>query len=91
VGVLLQGFYDACLKVEVRFSLGFSKLEPSRHPSVFGAAGAGGSIGFADPEAQIGYACVLNRLGIDHPGDPRELASRAAMYRSIGKTTSLQV
>lgn len=78
-----QGFYDACLKVEVPFSLGFCKLEPNDHPGVFGAAGAGGSIGFADPDAQIGYAYVLNQLGTYHPVDPRELALRAAMYRSI--------
>lgn len=78
------GFYDACLKVEVPFSLGFARLEPHAHPGVFGAAGMGGSIGFADPEAQIGYAYVLNHLGTHHPTDPRELALRTAMYRSIG-------
>ncbi len=84
-----QGFYDACLKVVVPFSLGFARLEPKDHPGVFGAAGMGGSIGFADPEAQLGYAYVLNRLGTYHPVDPRELALRAAMYRSIGQSPSL--
>ena len=55
----LHGFYDKCLKVEAPFSLGFAKPDPNDHPAAFGAPGAGGSIGYADPEARIGYAYVL--------------------------------
>ncbi len=85
----LHGFYDECLKVEVPFSLGFIKSSPKNpfgHPSAFGAPGAGGSLGFADPQAGVGYAYVLNRLGT-HLEDPRELALRTALYRSIGETS----
>ncbi len=85
----LHGFYDECLKVEVPFSLGFMKPSPKYpfgHPSAFGAPGAGGSAGFADPQAKVGYAYVLNRLGT-YLEDPRELALRAALYRSIGETS----
>lgn len=84
----LHGFYDECLKVEIPFSLGFSRLG-SAHPSAFGAPGAGGSMGFADPQAGIGYGYVLNRMST-YLEDPRDLALRAAMYRSIGEPRPFQ-
>lgn len=82
----LRGFYDEGLKTEVAFSLGFTKPdvgEPFGHPGSFGAPGAGGSFGFADPEAQIGYGYVLNRTG-SYLIDPRDRALRKALYRSEG-------
>jgi CubicO group peptidase (beta-lactamase class C family) len=82
-----HGFRDACLKVEVPFSLGFSKpgsKNPFAHPSSFGAPGTGGSFGFADPHAEIGYAYVPNRMGA-YLEDPREVALRTAMYHAIGE------
>jgi CubicO group peptidase (beta-lactamase class C family) len=86
----LHGFYDECLKVEVPFSLGFTKPSPKNpfgHPSAFGAPGSGGSFGFADPQASVGYGYVLNQMG-SHLVDPRDLALRTALYRSIGETPS---
>jgi CubicO group peptidase (beta-lactamase class C family) len=80
-----RGFRDACLKVETRFSLGFMKPSPANafaHPSAFGAPGTGGSFGFADPHAQVGYAYVPNRMGA-RLEDPREIALRRATYRAI--------
>jgi CubicO group peptidase (beta-lactamase class C family) len=82
----LRGFYDEALKVEAPFSLGFSKPhkgDPFGHPGSFGAPGSGGSFGFADPEAQIGYGYVMNRAG-SYLIDPRDKALRTALYRSIG-------
>jgi len=84
----IHGFRDACLKVEVQFSLGFMKPSPKNpfsHPSSFGAPGAVGSFGLADPHAQVGYAYITNQMG-GHLEDPREAALRTAMYRSIGET-----
>ncbi|HMK73216.1 MAG TPA: serine hydrolase domain-containing protein [Myxococcaceae bacterium] len=81
-----RGFRDACLKVEVQFSLGFMKPGPKdafAHPTAFGHAGSGGSFGFADPHAQIGFAYVPNRMGT-YLMDPRQVALRTATYRSIG-------
>jgi CubicO group peptidase (beta-lactamase class C family) len=81
-----RGFRDACLKVEIPFSLGFAKpgrRNPFAHPSSFGAPGTGGSIGLADPHAELGYGYVPNRMGT-HLEDPRETALRRATYRSIG-------
>lgn len=82
-----HGFKDECLKVEVQLSLGFEKPGGTNvfaHPSAFGAQGSGGSCAFADPHSQVGYAYVPNRMGTKLK-DPRELAVRAAMYRSIGE------
>jgi len=84
----LRGFRDRALKVEIPFSLGFAKPSPRNpfgSPSSFGAPGSGGSFGFADPQAEIGYGYVLNGMGTSLE-DPRELALRTAMYRSIGET-----
>lgn len=81
----LHGFRDACLKVEVPFSLGFGKPGPTEallHPSSFGFPGAGGSSGFADPHAGIGYGYIPNRMGT-YLDDPRDVALREAVYRSI--------
>jgi CubicO group peptidase (beta-lactamase class C family) len=78
-----HGFYDECMKGEVQFSLGFMKSSPGwpfGNPGSFGAPGAGGSLGFADPQAQIGYAYVPNRKGVALTGDPRDLALRNALY-----------
>jgi len=87
----LHGFYDECLKVELyTFSLGFTKPSPKYpfgHPSAFGAPGSGGSFGFADPQASVGYGYVPNQMG-SHLVDPRDLALRTALYRSIGVTSS---
>jgi CubicO group peptidase (beta-lactamase class C family) len=83
----VHGFRDECLKVEIPFSLGFSKPGPKNpfaHPRSFGAPGTGGSFGFADPHAKIGYAYVPNRMGA-YLEDPREVALRTAMYHSIGE------
>jgi len=75
------------LKHTPHFSLGFWKPCPENpfgHPSSFGAPGTGGSFGFADPKAKIGYGYVLNGMGT-YLTDPRDIALRQAMYRSIGK------
>ena len=80
-----HGFRDACLKVKIPFALGFAKpsaRNPFGHPTSFGAPGTGGSFAFADPHAQLGYAYFPNQMGM-HLEDPRELALRTAVYRSI--------
>jgi CubicO group peptidase (beta-lactamase class C family) len=80
-----HGFRDQCLKVEIQFSLGFAKLgveDPFIDTGAFGHFGAGGSLGFADPHAQIGYGYIPNRFLMSFE-DPRDNALRAALYRSI--------
>lgn len=83
----LCGFYDECMKQTWQLSLGFQKPSPEgpfSHPSAFGTPGAGGSFGFADPQAGVGYAYVLNHQGAKQGSDPRELALRGAFFRPIG-------
>ena len=85
----LKGSRDVALKLESRYSLGFIRPDPKNpfgSPSSFGMPGTGGSFGFADPQAKIGYGYILNGLGTSFPTDPRDDALRAAMYQSIGET-----
>jgi CubicO group peptidase (beta-lactamase class C family) len=78
---------DYVLGVPSYFSLGFLRPGPSvsfgSSPRAFGAPGAGGSFGFADPDARLGYAYVMNRLDFYLEDDPREKALRDAVYRAI--------
>jgi len=77
-----HGFFDECLHGSAKFSLGFMKPSesvPFGHPGAFGAPGAGGSMGYADPALGIGYGYVTNRMGMQLQGDPRDLALRAAI------------
>lgn len=81
-----HGFYDECLKGEVRFLLGFMKPSPGwsfGSESSFGAPGAGGSLGFADPKAGIGYAYVTSQMGTTLTGDPRDIELRNAIYAIV--------
>ena len=81
-----RGFYDECLKGEMQFSLGFmkpSRAWPFGSASSFGAPGSGGSLGFADPSAGIGYAYVTGQMGTALTGDPRDVALRDALYSAL--------
>ena len=81
-----RGFHDECLRGSAEFSLGFMKPNDSIRfgsPSAFGAPGAGGSMGYADPETGIGYGYVTNRMGTHLQGDPRDLALREALDTSL--------
>jgi CubicO group peptidase (beta-lactamase class C family) len=71
---------------ELRFSLGFMKpspVWPFGSEASFGSPGSGGSLGFADPKAGIGYAYVTSLMGSTLTGDPRDVALRDAVYSAI--------
>jgi CubicO group peptidase (beta-lactamase class C family) len=82
-----NGFYDECMKADgIQFSLGFMKSTPIwRFGSArsFGSPGAGGSLGFADPEVGVGYAYVTSQMGTALTGDPRDVALREAVYSAL--------
>jgi CubicO group peptidase (beta-lactamase class C family) len=73
---------DACLVVPSRFGMGFmldGELTPMLSPASFGHAGAGGSLGYADPEAKVGYGYVMNQMGGGIAGDPRTVSLNDAV------------
>jgi CubicO group peptidase (beta-lactamase class C family) len=91
----VRGFYDECMMTDsVRFSLGFMKPGPMwsfGSESAFGMPGAGGSLGFADPDAGIGYAYVTNRMGTALTGDPRDIALRNAVHAVIDQQQAVRL
>jgi CubicO group peptidase (beta-lactamase class C family) len=81
-----RGFFDECMKGEIQFSFGFmkpSKNWPFGSARSFGSPGSGGSLGFADPTAGIGYAYVTSQMGTQLTGDPRDVALRDALYSAL--------
>jgi CubicO group peptidase (beta-lactamase class C family) len=80
---------DLVLQLSTRFGLGFmlsqarpdARFGPSR--GAFGHPGAGGSVGFADPETRVGFGYALNRLGPRILLDPRATTLIDAVYGSL--------
>ena len=78
---------DRVLSLPMRLGLGFWLSQPDE-PGMgfgpgagsFGHPGAGGSIGFADPEAGIGFGYAMNRTGSHLTVDPRAQALIDAVY-----------
>jgi CubicO group peptidase (beta-lactamase class C family) len=71
-----------------RFGLGFSLPTEgtgfgSTSAAAFGCPGAGGSIGFADPEARVGFGYVMSQMHAGMPPDPRALRLIDALYASL--------
>jgi CubicO group peptidase (beta-lactamase class C family) len=69
-----------------RFGLGFQLTQPERplgpNPRSFGHFGVGGSLGFADPDAALGFAYTLNRSG-PRWQNPRNRALIDAVYAAL--------
>ncbi len=77
---------DACLVVASRFGMGFmldGELTPMLSASSFGHAGAGGSLGYADPDAGVGYGYVMNQMAGGIAGDPRTIALNDAVRACV--------
>ena len=80
---------DLVLQITTRFGLGVmlpqdrpdARFGPS--PRAFGHPGAGGALGFADPDGRIGFGYVPNRLGPHILVDPRATALIDAVYASL--------
>jgi CubicO group peptidase (beta-lactamase class C family) len=78
---------DEVLLISTRFSSGFMLSRPGEEMgpklNAFGHPGAGGSLGFADPEAKIGFGYAISRMGGGILLDPRARALIAATYASL--------
>lgn len=78
---------DRVLHKELGWSLGMLKEQThgmfSPNPASFGHAGAGGSLGWADPDAGVAIGYVMNRMDW-RIRSPRALALCDAIYRCVG-------
>ncbi len=80
---------DMVLGFLVRRSLGFilstagGRYEWGPNPRTFGHSGAGGSLAFADPDAQIGFGYVMNQMSAGLGADPRWKPMIDAVYASL--------
>lgn len=87
---------DATLMIPTRFSPGFMKSMDNRalentancsailSEAAFGHVGAGGSIGFADPECRMSFGYAMNRMGQGILLNDRGQGLIDAAYRSLG-------
>jgi CubicO group peptidase (beta-lactamase class C family) len=77
------------LDVESTIALGFwsaSPFAPMGGVHAFGHYGAGGSVGFADPEHHVAGGYVMSKMGLGISGDPRSSALIRASYEAAGAT-----
>lgn len=75
---------DAVLIMDIPFGLGFMRdapFAPFGSTTSFGHYGAGGSVGFADVEKELGVAYVMNKMDLGIAGDPRSRALIDAIHR----------
>jgi CubicO group peptidase (beta-lactamase class C family) len=79
---------DAVLGKPSFFGLGFQLAHPGRplgpNPGAFGHYGYGGSLGFADPQADVAFGYVTSRPG-ERWQTPRPQALIDALYDCLGK------
>jgi CubicO group peptidase (beta-lactamase class C family) len=60
-----------------------SDFNPLLARGSFGHPGAGGSLGFADPESGVGFGYVMNQMQTNLAADPRPAALIAAVRRCV--------
>ncbi|MDG1444219.1 MAG: serine hydrolase [Pseudomonadales bacterium] len=82
----VEGIEDKVLGGKIRRSRGFIlNTDHAYGPNLeaFGHAGAGGSLGFADPVTGIGFAYVMNQMQSDSSQIPRSQRLVNALYDCI--------
>jgi CubicO group peptidase (beta-lactamase class C family) len=80
---------DQVLRLDNRIALGYMLPSPMRrfseNPKAFGHAGAGGSLGFADPENGLSFGYAMNQMQAGGAGgDTRWWGLIQGMYDAIG-------
>ncbi len=91
---------DATLLIPTRFAQGFMKSMDNRNGkpgntdsailggAAFGHAGAGGSIGFADPDENMAFSYTMNKMGLGILLNERGQSLVDAAYLTLGYTTN---
>ena len=79
--VILGGFP---IRYGLGFMLGSAAMPFSPHEGAFGHAGAGGSLGMADPEARVGFGYVMNQMRPSLTGGATGFAVTRAFYEALG-------
>jgi CubicO group peptidase (beta-lactamase class C family) len=83
---LTTGPNTVLLDMDIQFGLGFmlrSSLIELGGPRSFGHFGAGGSVGWADPDADLSFGYVMNRMDMGLAGDARSYDLIRACYAAI--------
>lgn len=81
---------DLILQTPVRRTLGFmmpvAAVPDPRGENAFGHAGMGGSMGFCDPDAGLGFGYAMNQMWTNTlaQDDPRAQGLMRAVYESLG-------
>ncbi len=79
---------DESLGAEKRYATGYMLAGTEAetfgpNPDAFGHPGMGGSLGFADPEAGVGFGYVTNHMIFEVAVDPRARALADALYACL--------
>lgn len=93
--------YDQTLLIPSRFGLGYMKSIDNRYDlnphnrealimseAAFGHSGFGGSVGFADPEENVSFGYVMNKMGPGTLLNERGQSLVDAMYKSLGYSSN---
>jgi CubicO group peptidase (beta-lactamase class C family) len=78
---------DKVIMFPMCFGLGFllpPALVLGAGPRAFGHAGAGGSLGLADPDHELGFGYVMNRMEVGATNDQRAASLVEAVYACFG-------
>ena len=81
-----KGPNKVLMDMDIQFGLGFmlpSTLMTLGGPNGFGHFGAGGSVGWADPDPELSFGYVMNRMDLGLAGDLRSFNLINACYESI--------
>jgi CubicO group peptidase (beta-lactamase class C family) len=83
---LTTGPNTVLLDMDIQFGLGFmlhSTLIQLGGEHSFGHFGAGGSVGWADPDAELAFGYVMNRMDMGLAGDIRSYELMNACYAAV--------